>query len=81
MPEFLIAPAERSGCQDLNTVKEAVENANQIQNSAIDSILDTEVVDEELYMAELSSGLSLEWLAVIEEVDKPLPLRKAASSL
>lgn len=80
MSDFLIAPAKKSGCKDLKAVIEAVETANQIQHSAIDSILDTETVDEELYMKELAGGLSLEWLPVINEVEKPLPLRKACGA-
>lgn len=77
MSEFLISPAEKVGCKDLPTLIQAVETASQIQHSAIDSILDTETVEEELYMKELSEGLSLDWLSTIPAAEKPLPLRKA----
>lgn len=75
MTDFLIDPAIKTGCQDIETVTEAIQTANQVQNSAIDSILDTEAVDEESYMEALSEGVGLEWLPLIEEVEKPLELR------
>ena len=80
MSDFLISPAQKTGCKDIEALVEAVETANQVQNSAIDSILDTETVDEELYMEELSTGLSMNWLSVIKEVDKPLELRLACGA-
>ena len=80
MSQFLIAPALKTGCKDIDVVKEAVHTANQIQHSAIDSILDSEAVDEERYMEELAKGLSLEWLPIIPEAQKPLPIRKACGA-
>ncbi len=77
MSEFFIAPARNIGCAEIEAVIEAVESANQLQNSAIDSVLDTEAVDEELYMQALAEYLSVEWVAEIEEVEKPLELRNA----
>ncbi len=77
MPDFLIAPAQKAGCKDIDVVIEAIQTATKLQNSAIDSVLDTKMVEEELYMKELSRGLSLNWLTTIPETEKPLPLRQA----
>ncbi len=77
MTELLIQPAREIGCPDLEALTEAVEEASQLQRSPVDDILDTGLVDEEPYMAQLAELLKMEWVAEFPETDSPLPLRSA----
>ncbi len=79
MLDFFIECAKKSGCSNLDEVAEAVSLAHELQHSAIDSVLDTELLDEELYMEELATAVNLEWLAVIPESENLLELRKLCS--
>ncbi len=77
MTELLLDPARRTGCEDIETLKEAIETAARLQRSPIDDILDSGVVEEEPYMRELAAGFRMEWLDGIPVPDAPLPLREA----
>lgn len=77
MNQMLIQPAVRTGCDDLPTLEEVLEDAVQRQRSPIDDLLDSGVVDEERYLEELSHDLGIEWLQSIPTPDQPLPLREA----
>jgi len=77
MTELLIKPARDTGCSDLPSLMEAVEEASQRQGSPLDDILDSGLVDEEPYMQQLSGDLGMEWLEEIPQVERPLPLRAA----
>jgi len=76
MIEFFTEPAKKAGCDDLNKVHEVVTNANELQNSAIDSLLDEDLFEEEVYMQQLAESVNLEWVPVIPDADRPLDLRK-----
>ena len=77
MTELLLEPARRTGCEDIETLKEAIEGATRRQRSPIDDILDTGVVEEEPYMRELANSFRMEWLEGIPQPESPLPLREA----
>jgi len=77
MTELLLEPARRTGCEDLESLKEAIEGAARLQRSPIDDILDSGVVEEEPYMRELAGGFRMEWLDAIPAPEAPLPLREA----
>ena len=77
MTELLIAPARETGCTDLESLSEVIEQAEQRQRSPVDDILDSGVVDEEPYMKNLAEALGMEWLDDIPEIESPLPLREA----
>ena len=75
MLEFLIEPAIKSGCEDREALTEVVTTANELQNSVIDAVLDSEMVDEDSYMEEFASSVKLDWVQVIPEAEHPLALR------
>ena len=75
MSNFFTEAAKVTGCSDIDTLSETVSTAHELQHSAIDSVLDSELVEEEPYMQELAKLLDLKWLPVIEEADHPLALR------
>ena len=77
MTELLIAPARETGCADLESLTEVIDQAAQRQRSPLDDILDSGMVDEEPYMRSLAGELGMEWLDDIPEVESPLPLREA----
>ncbi len=76
MSDFFTETAQKIGCSDVNAVAEAVTTAHELQHSAVDSVLDLDLVDEESYMEELAKSLNIEWLALIPEAEQPLALRK-----
>ncbi len=76
MSQLLIEPARRSGCEDLPALAEVLKGAALRQRSAIDDVLDSEVVDEESYLRELANDLGIEWLDSIPVPEIPLPLRE-----
>jgi type II secretory ATPase GspE/PulE/Tfp pilus assembly ATPase PilB-like protein len=77
MTQLLIEPARRTGCEDLALLNDVLISAVQRQRSPIDDVLDSGVVDEESYMAELASELGIEWLDIIPVAEVPLTLRDA----
>lgn len=77
MTQLLLDPARRTGCDDLKAVSDILEGSAQRQRSPIDDLLDAGILDEELYMKELSKDLGLEWLDSIPMPESPLPLREA----
>ncbi|MEI6674085.1 MAG: GspE/PulE family protein [Verrucomicrobiota bacterium] len=77
MTQFLLEPARRTGCEDLNALTEVLRVAAQRQRSPIDDVLDAGLVNEENYLRELAGLLNLEWLPSIPMADVPLPLREA----
>ena len=77
MTELLISPARETGCQDLETLEEAIGNAADRQRSPLDDILDSETVDEEPYMRRLAESLGISWMEAIPPFEAPLPLREA----
>jgi general secretion pathway protein E len=77
MSQLLIEPARRSGCEDLPALTEVLKGAALRQRSAIDDVLDSDVVDEERYLRELAADVGMEWLDMIPIPEVPLPLREA----
>jgi type II secretory ATPase GspE/PulE/Tfp pilus assembly ATPase PilB-like protein len=77
MTELLIAPARETGCEDLESLAEVIDQATQRQRSPLDDILDSGVVDEEPYMRNLAGQLGIEWLDEIPEEENLNTLREA----
>jgi general secretion pathway protein E len=75
MMELLLEPARRTGCDDINVLKQVIEDAGLLQRSPIDDVLDASIVNEEKYLCELSRDIDIEWLEQIPEFIAPLPLR------
>ncbi|MGJ8633854.1 MAG: GspE/PulE family protein [Luteolibacter sp.] len=76
MTQLLLEPARRSGCDDLPAVSEVLKEASLRQRSAIDDLLDANVVDEEKYLRELAQDLDIPWLESIPSDENTLPLRE-----
>lgn len=77
MTELLLTPARETGCPDLEALQASVDEASLRQNSPLDTILDSGLIDEEPYMERLAGDLHMEWLSEIPEFESPLPLRAA----
>lgn len=77
MTDLLLAPARRSGCDDLDALAKVVEGVSQRQRSPIDDIIDSGVVDEELYLKALAEELLMPWIEQIPKSETPLVLRDA----
>lgn len=77
MTDLLIAPARTSGCQDLESFADVVKTAADQQRSAIDEVLDSGMVDEELYLKALADQAGMEWVADIAGFDDTGALRAA----
>lgn len=77
MIELLIAPARETGCEDLESLNEVIDQAALRQRSPLDDILDAGVVDEEPYMRGVAAQLGIDWLDEIPEIEEPAPLREA----
>lgn len=75
--ELFLDPARKVGCDDIETLQRAVEEASQSQRSPIDSILDAGLVEEEPYMEELAGLLRLEWVPEFPAEQSSLDLRSA----
>ena len=69
MTNLLIAPARQSGCQDLEAFANVVQAAAEQQRSPIDDILDSGVVEEELYLSALAQQSRMEWVTSIDEFE------------
>jgi type II secretory ATPase GspE/PulE/Tfp pilus assembly ATPase PilB-like protein len=76
MMELLIAPARRTGCDDLANLEKVIEASSLRQRSPLDDILDANIVDEEKYLRELAHDIGMTWLESIPPVEHPLPLRE-----
>ena len=76
MTQLLLEPARRSGCDDLPAVQEVLKEASLRQRSAIDDLLDADVVDEERYLRELAQDLDIPWVETIPTDENTLPLRE-----
>ena len=76
MMELLIAPARRTGCDDLANLGKVIEASSLRQRSPLDDILDANIVDEEKYLRELAHDIGMTWLESIPAVEYPLPLRE-----
>ena len=69
MTNLLIAPARQSGCQDLEAFANVVQAAAEQQRSPIDDILDSGVVEEELYLSALAQQSRMEWVTSIADFE------------
>ena len=75
MTNLLIAPARQSGCQDLEAFANVVQAAAEQQRSPIDDILDSGVVEEELYLSALAQQSRMEWVTSIADFENIGALR------
>jgi len=76
MTDLLIAPARESGCEDLETLTDVIQNAAEQQRSPVDDVLDSGSVDEEPYLRGLAEKTGMEWVDSISEFTEVEPLRR-----
>ncbi len=77
MNDLLISPARKSGCQDLEVLNVVVMAAAEQQRSAIDDVLDTGMIEEEVYLKALAEEVGMEWVASIEDFENISAIRDA----
>ena len=76
MTDLLITPARESGCEDLESLAEVIQNAAEQQRSPVDDVLDSGSVDEEPYLRSLAESTGIEWVETIPEFTEVEPLRR-----
>ncbi|MBK1789956.1 GspE/PulE family protein [Persicirhabdus sediminis] len=62
MTSLLISPAQESGCHDTDALEQLITDSASQQRSPINEILDSGMVDEDLYLQGLASQLGMEWI-------------------
>lgn len=75
MNNLIIEAAKKAGCDDLPQFEAVLKTALSQQSSPIESLLDSNLVDEEKFLYELSLLFKFDWLEVIPDPKEVMAMR------